>query len=222
MDDSVPTGAHGIGAFEKREVDEERFLAVLDRLMSAVTAVETPFAFIGGIASAVHGRPRPTLDVDIIVRPLDLDPVMGRLAAAGFDTQPTFPHWLHKARLAGVVTDVIFCSTGDLYLDDGMIERRVFREFMVRTIPVVSAEDLVVMKALAHSEETPRYWYDGLSVLARNELDWDYLLRRARHGPRRVMSFLLFARSNGLVIPQRIVDALRALLARGSLRPIAG
>ena len=74
----------------------------------------------------------------------------------------------------------------------------------------------------AHSEETPRYWYDGLSVLARNELDWDYLLRRARHGPRRVMSFLLFARSNGLVIPQRVVDALRALLARGSLRPVAG
>ena len=71
-------------------------------------------------------------------------------------------------------------------------------------------------------QETPRYWYDGLSVLTRNEPDWDYLLRRARHGPRRVLSFLVFARSNGLVIPERAIGALRDLLAVGSLRSAAG
>ena len=212
-----PTGPHGAGAYEKLEVDEERFLAVLDRLLAALWAADVPFAFIGGIASAVHGRPRPTLDVDILVRPRDLESVMQELGSAGFDTQPTFPHWLYKARLAGVVTDVIFTSTGDLYLDDEMARRRRFCEFMGRRIPVVAPEDLVVMKALAHSEETPRYWYDGLSILARNELDWDYLLERGRHGPRRVLSFLLFARSAGLVIPSRAIEALRGLVDRGTL-----
>jgi hypothetical protein len=146
---------------------------------------------------------------------------MDQLRSAGFETQPTFPHWLHKARLDGVVTDVIFCSTGDLYLDEEMTRRRQHREFMDRTIPVVAPEDIVVMKALAHSEATPRYWYDGLSILARNELDWAYLLRRARHGPRRVLSFLLFARSTGLIIPMRTTDALRALLDTGSLADAA-
>jgi hypothetical protein len=210
-------GPHGSGAFEKQEVGEERFVAVLDRLLAALTDADAPFAFIGGIASAVHGRPRPTLDLDVLVRPQDLRVVLDRLEAFGFDTQETFPHWLCKARLWDVVTDVIFCSTGDLYLDDEMIRRRRRMEFMGRTIPVVAAEDLAVMKALAHSEETPRYWYDGLSILARSDLDWDYLLVRARHGPRRMLSFLLFARSNGMVVPSGIVAALRGLLERGRL-----
>jgi Uncharacterised nucleotidyltransferase len=214
-------GPHGEGAFEKEPVDEDRFLRVLDRLLSALSSSGMPFAFIGGIASAVLGRPRPTLDVDVLVRPWEAPDVMEHLESAGFAIQHTYPHWLFKARLDGVVTDVIFVSTGDLYLDREMIARLHRREFMGRTLPVVPPEDLVVMKALAHSEETPRYWYDGLSILARNDPDWSYLLRRARHGPRRVLSFLLFARSNGLVIPAGAVRALRGMIERGRLETSA-
>jgi predicted nucleotidyltransferase len=209
------TGAHGAGAFDKEAVPDERFLSVLDRLTATLDAAGFRFAFIGGIASTVHGRPRPTLDLDVLVRPQDTQDVMGALAEAGFVTQATFPHWLLKARAEGVVVDVIFCSTGDLYLDEEMGSRIRRRKFAGRSIPVVPPEDLVVMKALAHSEETPRYWYDGLSVLARGELDWDYLLLRARHGPRRMLSFLLFARSTGLVVPYSALAALRALLRPG-------
>src|SRR5439155_3851631 len=124
-----------------------------------------------------------TIDVDVMVRPEDARRVLARLARSGFETQETFPDWLFKAARRGVVTDVIFCSRGGVYLDEEMRARRRRLEFMGRVMPVVAPEDLSVMKALAHSEETPRYWYDGLSVLARNEMDWDYLLRRARHGP---------------------------------------
>jgi hypothetical protein len=74
---------------------------------------------------------------------------------------------------------------------------------------------------VAPSEETPRYWYDGLSILARAEIEWPYLLIRARHGPRRVLSFLLFARSNGLVIPTHAVHALRSLIGAGRLDLVA-
>jgi hypothetical protein len=210
-------GPHGEGAFQKELVDEDRFLRVLDRLIAVLTDSGMPYAFIGGIASAVLGRPRPTLDVDVMVRPWEALDVMDRLSAAGFATQHTHPHWLFKALLEGVVTDVIFVSTGDLYLDPDMIARLERREFMGRILPVVAPADLVVMKALAHSEETPRYWYDGLSIIARNEPDWDYLLVRARHGPRRVLSFLLFARSSGLVIPGWVVRGLRDLIESGRL-----
>jgi len=210
-------GPHGEGAFEKRHVGEEDFLAVLDDLLAALRASGAPFAFIGGIASAVMGRPRPTLDVDVMVRAWEARTVLRALEEAGFETQETFPHWLFKAARRGVVADVIFLSTGDLYLDDEMLARVRRREFMGRMLPIVSPEDLVIMKALAHSEETPRYWYDGLSLVARSDLDWGYLLRRARHGPRCVLSFLLFARTPGLVVPADAVRSLRRLVATGRL-----
>src|SRR5439155_22578262 len=138
---------HGEGAFAKGSVDEDRFLLVLDRLVAALSSTGVPFAFIGGIASAVLGRPRPTVDVDVLVRPWEAVDVMGRLEAAGFATQRTYPHWLFKAERDGVVTDVIFVSTGDLYLDDEMVARVQERAFMGRRLPVVAPEDLVVMKA---------------------------------------------------------------------------
>ena len=45
--------------------------------------------------------------------------------------------------------------------------------------PVLGPEDLVVTKALAHGEETAHYWWDALAIVAKGELDWDYLLMRA-------------------------------------------
>src|SRR5437764_183006 len=83
------------------------------------------------------GRPRPTLDVDVLVRPWEAVEVMAHLESGGFTTQRTYPHWLFKARRDGVVTDVIFVSTGDLYLDDEMVARLERREFMGRSLPVV-------------------------------------------------------------------------------------
>ncbi|HEX9377653.1 MAG TPA: nucleotidyltransferase [Actinomycetota bacterium] len=210
-------GPHGEGAFEKRHVGEEEFLLVLDELVAALRANGAPFAFIGGIASAVMGRPRPTLDMDVMVRPWEAGAVLRALGDAGFETQETFPHWLFKAARRDVVADVIFLSTGDIHLDDEMLARVLRRAFMGRMLPIVAPEDLLVMKALAHSEETPRYWYDGLSLVARSDLDWDYLLRRARHGPRCVLSFLLFARTAGLVVPAGAVRSLRRLVATGRL-----
>ena len=50
-------------------------------------------------------------------------------------------------------------------------------------LPAIAPEDLVVLKALSHDEESPRHWHDALGVLASADLDWDYLLERARFGP---------------------------------------
>jgi len=45
---------------------------------------------------------------------------------------------------------------------------------------VVPVEDLIVMKAIVHDEETPRHWGDALAMLPGNEIDWEYLLLTAR------------------------------------------
>jgi hypothetical protein len=70
-------------------------------------------------------------------------------------------------------------------------------------------EDLVVIKALASSEEATRHWYDALSLIASCELDWDYVVERARSaGPRRLLSLFLYAESNDLAVPTGVVETL--------------
>ena len=84
-------------------------------------------------------------------------------------------------------------------------------EVWSRAVTVLGPEDLVVTKALAHGEETAHYWWDALAIIAGHELDWDYLLRRARRGPRRVLSLLLYAQSTDLAVPDPVVHELAAV-----------
>jgi predicted nucleotidyltransferase len=199
----------------RTHVGEPRFLAVLDEVLDVLRTSEVTALVIGGVAAAIFGRPRWSDDVDLFVRAEDALPLLRALAGRGFDTDETFPDWLYKAFKDGVLIDLIFKSAGDIYLDDEMVERSCAETFRGRSIPVVAPEDLVVMKAIAHSEPTARYWYDALGILSRVELDWEYLLRRARQGPHRVLSLLVYARSNDIAVPDAAIDRLLAS-TRGS------
>ena len=193
------------------EDDEARFLEVLDQATGAIRAARIPFVVIGGIASAAQGRPRwdpRGADVDLFVRAEDAEAAMGALSEAGFGMEQGEPHLVLRAASHGVTVDVIFRAAGDLYLDDEMLSRAEKREFRGRTLPLVSREDLLVMKALAFGEQTPSYWHEALGIIARGELDWDYVLHRARHGARRILSLLLYAQSNDLPVPSRAVREL--------------
>jgi predicted nucleotidyltransferase len=194
--------------FACQDVPEPVFLDVLECTTRALDRASLQWAYIGGIASAVHGRPRWTYDIDVFVQPQDAHPALRVLADAGFDTDEKDPHWLFKAMDRGVLVDIIFKATAGIYLDHEMIERTRRRHFRGVQVPVVAAEDLVVIKATAFAEHTPRHWWDVLGVLARADLDWNYLLRRARHSPGRVASVLLFARSVDIPVPRRVIDAL--------------
>jgi hypothetical protein len=89
-----------------------------------------------------------------------------------------------------------------------MLARRVICKVCGVPVPIASAEDLVVIKALAHDEETPRHWHDALALIASNSLDWEYLLGRARKGPRRVLSLLAYATSVDLTVPPDVIREL--------------
>jgi predicted nucleotidyltransferase len=207
-----------LSAFEKAQVDRATFLRVLDRAVHAVERAGVRYLLIGGVAESAYGRPLSTLDVDLFVRPDQAEAALHSLEARGFDSQRTAPHWLFKAYRDGVVIDVIFCSSGDIYIDDDMLARS--RHVEIEGVPVrlIAPEDLIVLKALAHSEPTARYWFDALAVLARSTIDWPYLLRRARHGPKRILSFLLFAQSLDLPVPHQVVRDIHRLAAQGETR----
>jgi hypothetical protein len=108
----------------------------------------------------------------------------------------------------GVLVDLLFKMKGDIYLDAEMLERATTQQVLGTAARVIPAEDLIVVKALAHDEESTRHWFDALGVVAAGSLDWDYLVRRAAKGPRRVLSLLAYATSLDLVVPSRVIRAV--------------
>jgi predicted nucleotidyltransferase len=191
--------------------DADQFVTVLADVVRALH--EIPFCVLGGVASAAYGRPRLTKDIDVFVRREDAERALAGLSEFGFDTEHTNPSWIFKGFREGVLVDVIFKVKSDVYFDDDMAARVRTVEYSGVVIPVLSPEDLVVTKALAAEEEAPWHWYDALGVLAVNELDWEYLLERARKSPNRVLSLLHFALSIDLPIPASAVRSLHELIA---------
>jgi hypothetical protein len=191
------------------EVDDATFFAVLEETVAAFDRSGLPHQFMGGLASAALGRPRWTHDIDVFVRPEDARSALDVLSGAGFRTQETNPRWLYKALKDRVLIDVIFVSSGGVLLDEEMIGRARRADVEGCRVPVIPAEDLVVIKALVHKEHSPRHWFDALALLRRDDLDWAYLVRRARqHGPLRVLSLLYYARSNDQVVPDHAIEAV--------------
>lgn len=188
---------------------EADLLATLGDVVAALQEAEVGFLLMGGIGTYTHGRPRVTQDVDVFVRPGEVTAAWEALESAGFDLAEHDPMWLVKAWKRGVLVDVIFRSEGGIYLDDAMLEHQRPGEYKGVRAPLIAPEDLVVIKALVSSEATPQHWYDALAIISRCELDWEYLLVRARQaGPRRVLALLLFAESSDLVVPSSAVDVL--------------
>jgi predicted nucleotidyltransferase len=204
-------------AIEVTEADNgDLFLRVLDEALDALGKAGIPFLLIGGVGSAVYGRDQGTRDIDVFVRPETARKVLEVLGARGFDTKEVAERWLSKAIKHGVLVDVIFRSSRDILLGDDMLARARVMPFRGRMVPIAPPEDLIVMKACAMSEDTSRYWYDAVSIIAHTELDWDYLVARAReHGARRLLSLLLFATSLDIVVPSEPIEALHEAIGWG-------
>ena len=177
----------------------------------AATALKrggVPYVLIGGIASSVHGRPRATDDIDLLVDPRDAERALETLGASGFATEETDPHWIYKATKDGLTVDVMFNIKGDVHVDDEMLERARPTSFAGEDVRVAGPEDVIVIKALAHDEPSFRHWHDALAIIAAQELDWCYLVRRARHGAHRLLSLLVYAQSNDLIVPEQAIRSL--------------
>lgn len=180
-------------------------------LYEAVDAVEEagiPYALIGGLAAKKLGRPRVSHDIDFFVRPDDARNVLRALERKGFVTQERDPVWLFKGWKDDILVDVIFRSSSDIYFDQEVQEhvRRV--PYHGRLINAIAPEDLIVIKAAVHEEHSSHHWFDALAVLIQGNLDWEYLLKRAKHAPRRVLALLIYAQSKDVAIPNHVIQRL--------------
>ena len=203
MTDIAPTRTREVSTEER-----ETFRAVLADAIRIVEDEAIPYVVTGSAASNVWGRPTNIGDIDLVVDPTDAKRLLKRFDSEGYDTEEAEPQWLYKAKRDGCTVDLIFELSENMYLDDRMLERAVDVEIEGTQLRLISAEDFVVSQAIAFTEDTPDYWFHGLGVLTKADIDWDYLLERAVHGPRRMLSMLAFAQADDLAVPEKIIRRL--------------
>jgi hypothetical protein len=155
----------------------------LDRAVHDITQVleslHIEYAIIGGIANAVWGEPRATIDVDVTVS-VDEEDLAKRIATIGARFRPSVSDpvaFVQQTRVLpldtreGVRIDVIFAL---LPFEFDAIRRASRVSIAGRTVHVVTAEDLVLMKIIS---ERPRDLADAEAIVRRRakELDRGYL-----------------------------------------------
>lgn len=131
---------------------------IVEELLELITVLNdsrVAFAVCGGLAVAIHGRPRLTVDIDLVLLDSDMQPAIQAVAAAGFDL-PTgwvnFPECgLGTGRLYRVtkVQDGDFLTLDLLAVDspDNPIWKDQVRvELCGREVPVLSKMALIQMK----------------------------------------------------------------------------
>lgn len=186
----------------------ENLPEVLAEACTALNEAGIEHVLIGGIASSLLGRPRTTRDIDVFLRPADADRALTTFDAKGFRVDRLDPVWIYKAFKLGVSVDVIFSTRGGLYFDAEMHARSCLANFRGVPVRIISPEDLVIIKAVAHDEASPKHWWDALGVLTGSALDWDYLLSRSHRADRRVLSLLCYAQSLDYWVPDGVIRAL--------------
>jgi hypothetical protein len=145
-----------------------------------------PFAVIGGIAVAVRGESRFTADVDIVLG-IDLEQSLALLAAVRESPfRPLFSDVEEivqasfllplRHQESGIKVDLAIGVTG---FEQQMIARSTPVQLADRLVPIVSAEDLILMKLLA-SRPRDIADIDGIVEYQGDGLDWKYLLQTGR------------------------------------------
>jgi hypothetical protein len=144
---------------------------------------ESGIPFLVGGAFALErytGIARDTKDLDIFLRPRDVETALAQFGSLGCRTETPFPHWLAKAITADGVVDFIYSSgNGVAHVDDGWFAHAVESHVMGAPVKLCPPEETIWSKALIMERER----YDGADVahLIRAlgpGLDWHRLLRR--------------------------------------------
>ena len=136
----------------------DEFLALIE----ALSREEVDYGVCGGIALAIHGFPRFTKDIDLLILPQDLDRVIATAASRGFlvvanplrfdSGKPTAREVRRISKIEG--EDVL---TLDLLLANGILQKawddREEYLWQERPIKVVSAQGLALMKKIAGRDQ---------------------------------------------------------------------
>jgi hypothetical protein len=132
----------------------DRLLLPLAALMRWFSEAGLRAAIIGGVAASLRGTPRLTKDIDAVV--LDADAETLLRSAAGFDLVPRIADPIEFARQSRMLllrfspgSIDVDLSLGALPFEEELVDRSTLIDVGGLQIRVASAEDLVIMKAVA-------------------------------------------------------------------------
>lgn len=140
---------------------------------------------IGGVAASLLGKPRMTRDVDALVSLEEARWASFLESGHGRGFVPRAPDCLEFARASRVLlirhdpsgVDLEVVLAGLLFEEEAIL-RGVWTDVAGVPVPLASAEDLIVMKAVAHR---PRDLADVEGIVASQaDLDWNRVLNWAR------------------------------------------
>jgi predicted nucleotidyltransferase len=142
-----------------------------------------PFVLGGGLAAWARGGPSSNHDVDILLKPGDVERAVTVLEELGMRTEKPPEGWLLKAYDGDVLIDLIFDpSTGPV--TDEVIERADEIEVLSTRMRVMALEDIMATKLLALNET--HLDLKGSLEMARSvreQLDWDEVRERTKESP---------------------------------------
>ena len=129
-------------------------LAEFQRVVSALEAHGIDYALCGGLAVAVHGAPRATRDIDLLVQERDVDAILTAVRPLGFRFQAhpmNFPDGMRIRRVTRI--DGRELLTLDLLLVGPATELAWASRSQVTTaggpVRVISRDALIGMKVAA-------------------------------------------------------------------------
>lgn len=152
------------------------------RAMLALRESEVDFLLGGAYAfTCCTGIERHTKDLDVFVRPSDLDRALQALSAVSERTERTFPHWLAKAYdPEGACVDVIYRSGNSVAeVDDAWFTHASHGEILDVPVRLCPAEEIIWSKAFVMERER----FDGADIAhllraSGEKVDWRRLLDR--------------------------------------------
>ncbi len=201
--------------------DEQPFADIehaLKRSAAALREAGIPFLLGGSLASWARGGPQTRHDLDLMIKPEDVERSLEVLEAAGLRPERPPEDWLVKAWDGDTLVDLIYCPKG-LPMDDDVIARGEELSVLGLDIRVMALEDVMATKLMALSEHSLRY--EGLLQISRalrEQIDWHAVRERTATSPFARAFFVLL---EGLdIVPatgqQRPETRVRVVTQQGS------
>ncbi|MEM9411884.1 MAG: nucleotidyl transferase AbiEii/AbiGii toxin family protein [Planctomycetota bacterium] len=158
----------------------EQFLGSLDRVTATLQKQDLQFALIGGLASSIRGRVRVTADIDIVI---DCDVRKAVEFLEGLDSNVYRP-FVEDPQLSIrqfyvlPIEDLKSRIRIDLAVGASGFEKMIVQRARAPegySIPVATAEDLLLMKLMAGRTQDNSD-IKGIVDVQRDSIDWDYCI----------------------------------------------
>lgn len=175
----------------------ERVQRTLVRVGTVLRDAGVPFALTGGSAVYARGGPFSEHDVDVLVRPGDVDEAVRTLVEAGMRAADAPEDWLRKVYDGDVLVDLIH-RPAELTVTDETLAGADEMQVGPMSAPVAAATDVLVQKLLVLGPHHCDYtWVLPAARALREQVDWEQLAARTAHSPY-AEAFLLLAERLGI------------------------